>query len=55
MKIRNNIVQVLFLNEKEISQFMKGGAWYFNNHFLALQKWDRSKDFLDKSFNEVYF
>lgn len=38
-----------------MDRLMKGSPWYFDNHFLAMQRWERSEDFSDESFKKVAF
>lgn len=54
-KIRISIVQIFFSDSEWMKEIIKGGLWCFNNNLLALQMWDRSKDFSVKTFREVYF
>ncbi|KAI5663953.1 hypothetical protein M9H77_23276 [Catharanthus roseus] len=55
MKIRVNVVHIFFPNLEEMERILKLGPWCFNNDLLALQHWERMKEFTDKYFKEVSF
>lgn len=55
VKIRTNVIQILFPDEEAMEKILQGGLWCFNNYLLSMQQWDRLKDFTDELFKDVFF
>lgn len=55
VKIRVNVVQIFFPDLEVMENIIKGRPWCFYNHLLALQRWERIKEYIDSSFDYIYF
>lgn len=55
IKIWMNVIQIFFTDVENMEKIMRGGPWCLDNHLLALQRWERVKEFTDASFNGIFF
>ncbi|KAH7843086.1 hypothetical protein Vadar_012461 [Vaccinium darrowii] len=50
LAIGDSIFQFIFPTELEASRVLRGKTWFFNNHFLNLERWQPHKAIKDYSF-----
>lgn len=51
LAVGDGVFQFIFPTELEASRVLRGKPWFFNNHFLNLERWQPSKAIRDYSFD----